>query len=1135
MPRKKTTPVSDIFMRTASNPFRPARRALALEPRLLFDGAAGVLADAFVSSPDVYHAPDISHDISKSAPFDIASSKIAIVPVAAAPVTALTREIVFIDSTVRDWQQLAAGIDPGVEIILLDASRDGVNQMADALSNRHDISAVHIISHGNSGGISLGNAALSAYSLTDYASDLARIGSGLTADGDILLYGCDVAKGEDGSAFLSALAAATGADVAASENLTGAAKHGGDWVLEKQAGSIEARSFAAPDYQDVLAATTVSSLSITSTPAGGAATGFTVGETVKTTVVFSAAETVTGTPTIDLNVGGNIRTARYVSGSGTANLVFDYTVVAGDVDANGIAIVANSLKANNGSINNGADAATITHAAVADNAAKIIAAPVAALDVTAPVFRSAVGSGSTLTISYDEFGSGLNATAPPVGNFTFVRNGGAGGQLTVTGVSVNHAANTVSLSLSGLINTTDSNMSVTYTANGTNDIQDIAGNKVVNLNNVFVANAMPTFDAKANMLAFNSPSSLVRNGAAGTEGRTAGDKVLYSNIITVDGQSIDAVVSTTTLTSITIGGFDTLSGTAPATLTGTPASVEPLWFELNTSVTGANGAATIDIYFIKSGSYNAANLTTSKGVDVVLQNVAVNSYDIDAAAAGQNQFQEFGGFATYTVSSTSTLAQTQQPGYTHFQDTSGANTAVAPGTAAGDNVRVMALYDAINGFSIKTGAIAASTAYYYIDFSKGPNWFNAASALTYNIPTVNPRVTNDTTPTLTGTFYGNAFNGPTPNASVQAYTLTVTVNGVVYRAGYDVGPVVDATERTVAGNIVTFADNEAGGLTGTYDSTTGLGTWTMTVAPTTLALGTYDVAVDVGYGASYAAINKHTVDDSAGELVINGTPADVTAPTMTKIERLNPINQNITSAALAIQNYVDFNVTFSEAVTNVDGTDFQITGTASSGATISSVTQTGATTYTVRVSGIPSSNTGTLDLNLLTTNNLVDLAGNNLGNLPANVLPTSGTDETYTISAHVTGTTGIAAVVAGQTITLTVTDADLNTNAGTAQTTSVTVTNNATGETETVTLTETGINTGIFSGTLASTTGAGGGNNSGTLNVASGNTIKVDYIDALDATGAVNQTRTASTVATAGITGTTGIAAVVAGQTITLT
>ncbi|MBI5484501.1 MAG: DUF4347 domain-containing protein [Deltaproteobacteria bacterium] len=238
MPKKKSVNSTTSVMNGGSNPFRPARRAMALEPRLLFDGAAAILADAF-HPQDAFHPTD-THEITRAIATDTISEKTAAFAVSPLIVAeSQVREVVFIDPAVKDWQQLAAGIKPGVEVIFLDASRDGVSQVADALAGRSDVTAVHIISHGDAGAVKLGNSTLSSASLSGYASDLARIGSGLTADGDILLYGCDVAQGEGGKAFVSALATATGADVAASDDLTGAAALGGDWNLEYKAGSIE--------------------------------------------------------------------------------------------------------------------------------------------------------------------------------------------------------------------------------------------------------------------------------------------------------------------------------------------------------------------------------------------------------------------------------------------------------------------------------------------------------------------------------------------------------------------------------------------------------------------------------------------------------------------------------------------------------------------------------------------------------------------------------------------------------------------------------------------------------------------------------------------------------------------------------
>ena len=61
-----------------------------------------------------------------------------------------------------------------------------------------------------------------------------------SAQGDLLLYGCDLAASADGRQLLDDLALLTGADVAASDDRTGSIALGGDWQLEQRVGQVEA-------------------------------------------------------------------------------------------------------------------------------------------------------------------------------------------------------------------------------------------------------------------------------------------------------------------------------------------------------------------------------------------------------------------------------------------------------------------------------------------------------------------------------------------------------------------------------------------------------------------------------------------------------------------------------------------------------------------------------------------------------------------------------------------------------------------------------------------------------------------------------------------------------------------------------
>ena len=162
------------------------------------------------------------------------------------------RQIAFIDPSIADWETLVAGFGEGVEWILLEPGSNGLWQMANALRGQTDVSAIHVFSHGSSGELVLGDAAVNSGNLEQYNEALATIGNVLTETGDILLYGCNVAEGDGGQAFITQLAAYTGADVAASTNLTGNAALGGDWVLESSVGTIEAATLVPSDAPMVL-------------------------------------------------------------------------------------------------------------------------------------------------------------------------------------------------------------------------------------------------------------------------------------------------------------------------------------------------------------------------------------------------------------------------------------------------------------------------------------------------------------------------------------------------------------------------------------------------------------------------------------------------------------------------------------------------------------------------------------------------------------------------------------------------------------------------------------------------------------------------------------------------------------------
>ncbi|MFC5313771.1 Ig-like domain-containing protein [Azospirillum rugosum] len=224
--------------------------AIALEPRFLFD-AAGVATAVEVAHADDHAIPAATPDThavdqqllaglaAQPAAADVAAQPAA-TPAAPAPAPALpAHEVVFVDASVPQYDKLLQGLPPATQVVTIDANRDGLAQIADALKGQQNVTAVHILSHGSAGEISLGNAEISSATLATHTAELDAIKGALAPGADILIYGCDVAQGEQGVAFVNRLAAATGADVAASVDDTGSATLGANWVLEEHTGAIE--------------------------------------------------------------------------------------------------------------------------------------------------------------------------------------------------------------------------------------------------------------------------------------------------------------------------------------------------------------------------------------------------------------------------------------------------------------------------------------------------------------------------------------------------------------------------------------------------------------------------------------------------------------------------------------------------------------------------------------------------------------------------------------------------------------------------------------------------------------------------------------------------------------------------------
>ncbi len=166
--------------------------------------------------------------------------------------SATARTIAFVDAQIADVATVMANLQSDIQVIL-DPTRDGITQITESLSHYRDLTGIEIISHGN--------IALNTDSLPQYADELQQWQTSLAAGADILFYGCNIAAGATGQALLQNLSSLTGADLAASTNLTGNLHRGGDWQLEYTTGTIETDSPFTEQfkntYQGLLASSSV--------------------------------------------------------------------------------------------------------------------------------------------------------------------------------------------------------------------------------------------------------------------------------------------------------------------------------------------------------------------------------------------------------------------------------------------------------------------------------------------------------------------------------------------------------------------------------------------------------------------------------------------------------------------------------------------------------------------------------------------------------------------------------------------------------------------------------------------------------------------------------------------------------------
>lgn len=269
--------------------------------------------------------------------------------------------------------------------------------------------------------------------------------------------------------------------------------------------------------------------SVALTAAVGAQNGIlNAGDTVRVTATMSEntlVDTSAGSPRIALNIGGSTVFAGFVSGGGTASLVFEYVIQAGNTDANGISIGGNSLQANGGILRDASgNTADLSHSSVGSNAAFVV-------DTTAPTLTSSSPTDDATGVAVDgdivlQFSEAVQAGSGAItisnGSDTRVIDATDASQVSING---NQVTIDPSLDLNPLSNYSVRIENTAFT--------DAGGNAYAGIGNTTALNFETESVVDTTVVVFD----LVQGTSSDHSGRTFQNNVSYDIYIRVDSDS----------------------------------------------------------------------------------------------------------------------------------------------------------------------------------------------------------------------------------------------------------------------------------------------------------------------------------------------------------------------------------------------------------------------------------------------------------------------------------------------------------------------------------------------------------------------------------------------------------------------
>ena len=602
---------------------------IALEQRILLDGA--LVATHTEASEAI--RPEVSIDVATEQTTNNNEADILENLSLAYQGRSEKNEIAFVDPSVEGVQDHIENIGAFVDVVVLDPAKSGLEQISASLEKYQNLDAIHIISHGDNGHITLGNETVSTDDLNaKYADVLTEIGSKLHETGDILLYGCDVTGNDEGKFFVNTLSELTGADVAASEDTTGAASQGGDWDLETEVGSIESESIEADAWTGVLttsntgawsistsgndatASNTVSGITTTiQMDAVDANTSFTAGSGVSNgsfnTIPVFTPPSVEGSDSLvvgfawDTSPEGGGDAASDDGGSATITVTFSETVIDPILHLDRIGGAG-------GGLINGLEISLVTSGITLQ---RLSGTPHFVVDaVASTIGNSSVGAvdpvGATGESTLDPFLGTAAGSVRLIGTFNSVQFG------------VSHAPGAVEGTGSDLVE-----IGFTIGTAPEIDLDSTDGSVATSHGLTYLTNAAPVSVASANTAIADSTSTTLSSATVGLTNAEAGDALAIGGVIVSDGSG--GTISGTSIAYLVSNDGNTITLSGVESIADYQTAIEEIGFA---STSDNNGDRTIEIQVVDDDGYssNIASSTITVELDKDADGVP-DTLDID--------------------------------------------------------------------------------------------------------------------------------------------------------------------------------------------------------------------------------------------------------------------------------------------------------------------------------------------------------------------------------------------------------------------------------------------------------------------------------------------------------------------------